>query len=194
MPSDEYDRNRPPRAPKMLLKIETADARQAHIEDKTTGTISCFFSPELFRRFKSNRVQTGRLKKSLDGCTYTRIIVNYVHCWDSCRCHLPPLGTSRPRCRRERRIYPVSTPELFPRQAFPFTLRRVLHRWAARGRALLHQLCKLASYPTGRMTSAIDMQRTVTPSKTRCKSRYWRSRQDRGGVSNRRLPHQGRAT
>ena len=59
MSSDEYDRNRPPRAPELLLKIETADAGQAHIEDETTGTISCFFSPELFRRFKSNRVQTG---------------------------------------------------------------------------------------------------------------------------------------
>ena len=113
MPSDEYDRDRPPRTPKLLLKIETADARQAHIEDKTTGTIRRLFSPELFRRFKSNRVQTSRFKKPLDRCTYTRIVVNYVHCWDSCRCHLRPLGTSRPRCGRERRIYPVSTLNCF---------------------------------------------------------------------------------
>ena len=140
MSSDEYDGNRPPRAPKLLLKIETADARQAHIEDETTGTISCFFSPELFRRFKSNRVQTGRLKKSLDRCTYTSIVVNYVHCWDSCRCHLRPLGNLSTTLPEGAANLPRYHPELFLRQAFPFTLRRVLQRWAARGRALLHQL------------------------------------------------------
>jgi hypothetical protein len=59
MSSDENDGNQPSGAQELLLKIETADSRQAHIEDETTGTMSSFFSPELFRRFKSNRVQTG---------------------------------------------------------------------------------------------------------------------------------------
>src|SRR5215469_12298122 len=92
MTSDEYDGNRPPRAEKLLLKIETADARQAHIEDETTGTISSLFSPKLFRRFKSNRAQTGRLKKSLDRCANTVVVVDDVDSWNASKCHLRPLG------------------------------------------------------------------------------------------------------
>src|SRR5215469_10393781 len=129
MSSDEYDGNRPFRAPKLLLKIETANARQAHIEDETTGTISCFFSPELFRRFKSNRVQTGRLKKSLDRCTYTGVVVDDVDSWNTSRCHLRPLGNLSTTLPEGAANLPRYHPELFLQPAFPFALRRVLQRW-----------------------------------------------------------------
>src|SRR4051794_6002754 len=139
MSSDEYDGNRSSGPPKLLLKIETADARQTHIEYETTGTISCFFSPELFRRFEPNRLQTGRLKKSLYRCTYTSIVVNYVHRWDSRRCHLRPLGNLSTTLPEGAAILPRYDPELYLRRAFPFVFRRGLQKWAARGRALLHQ-------------------------------------------------------
>ena len=134
-----------PATPKLLLKIETADARQAHIEDETTGTISVFFSPELFRRFKSNRVQTGRLKKSLDRCAYTNIVVNYVHCWDICRCHLRPLGNLSTTLPEGAANVPRYQPELLCSHS-PCT--EFCSDGQSRKRTLPPPARKLASYST----------------------------------------------
>src|SRR3954451_8914944 len=148
MSSDEYDGNRSSGPPKLLLKIETADARQTHIEYETTGTISCFFSPELFRRFESNRLQTGRLKKSLYRCTYTSIVVNYVHRWDSRRCHLRPLGNLSTTLPRERRIYPLR-PRTLSTAGFPIRLAPSSAAMGRLGTRTPSSACKLASYPRG---------------------------------------------
>src|SRR4051794_19575054 len=149
MSSDEYDRNRSSGSPKLLLKIETADARQTHIEYETTGTISCFFSPELFRRFKSNRLETDRLKKSLYRCTYASIVVNYVHCWDSRRCHLRPLGNLSTTLPEGAANLPRYDPRTVSTAGFPI---RFAPSSAAMGRPWTRtpsSACKLASYPSG---------------------------------------------
>lgn len=113
MSSDKYDGNRPSCVPKLFLEIETVDARQTYVENETIGTVICFFLPELFRRFKSNRVQTGRLKQSLDRRTDTSIVVNYVYCRDSCGCHLRLLGNLFTTVPEGAANLPRYHPELF---------------------------------------------------------------------------------
>src|SRR5262249_52808853 len=61
----------------VLLEIEAAQSRQAHVQNQASRALVSLGFNQLLRRGKAGRVQTDRLHQFLDGLAYAFIVVDY---------------------------------------------------------------------------------------------------------------------
>ncbi len=87
MTGDEDDGNLDTGVTQLTLKIQTVDARKAHVQNKTAWPVRWLVAQEFFRGPKGCAPQPRRFQQSLDGRTNTGVVINDEHRGRICGCH-----------------------------------------------------------------------------------------------------------
>src|ERR1700737_1917417 len=87
MTGDENDGNPNARIRQLALKVQTADARKSHIQNKATWFVRPLAAQELLRRPEGLGTQANRLQHALDGRTHQGIVINDEYCRSGRRRH-----------------------------------------------------------------------------------------------------------
>src|SRR6185369_9309677 len=87
MTGDEDDGNPDACVGQLVLKVQTADSREPHVQNQTTWAVRPRTAQELLWCSEGLGTQTHRFKHALDGRSDRVIVVNHEHCGSGCRRH-----------------------------------------------------------------------------------------------------------